>query len=406
MPVYYYKARDNSGKAVTGTVEASSRETAGEHIENLGALPILIQEQAAGSSEAIKLSDFFGGNVKSEDMIMFTFQISTLIGAGIPLLTSLETLSKQIENRTLRSVLQQATRDVESGNPLSESLAKHPGVFPAIYANMIRAGEASGNLQEIFIHLGEMIEHEEEVRAKIGAALRYPKMVVFALGLAFAIVITFVMPRFVSVFNQFKLALPLPTRILIGMNTIILDYWAPVLIGIVLVFFLIKWMINTPKGRYWWDSVKLNLPIFGPLFLKVALSRFTYMMGILNRSGIPIIENLQLTAMSIGNDVVSEAIQSIRKSVSEGKGFEEPMKNIKLFTPLVVQMVAVGETSGELDDVLLKVSRYYDMEVDYGTRHLSTYLEPVLTLLIGIAVLFFALAIFLPMWDLTKIAGR
>jgi type II secretory pathway component PulF len=269
---------------------------------------------------------------------------------------------------------------------------------------MIRAGEASGKLEEIFSRIAEMAEHEAETREKIKTAVRYPKMVLFALGLAFLIVIVFVVPQFVKIFSQFKVALPLPTRMLIGLNTLIQGYWMYCAGVIALLSIAAVWYVRTPQGRHLWDTMKIKVPVVGPLFLKASLSRFANILGLLNQSGLPIIENLQITAKTIGNVIIAEAIDTIRESVYRGTGLAEPMKKNKLFTPLVIQMVAVGETSGMLDETLPKVAKFYDMEVENETKKLALYIEPLLTVVLGAAVLFFALAIFLPMWDMTKFA--
>jgi type II secretory pathway component PulF len=299
----------------------------------------------------------------------------------------------------------QAARDIEGGGTLSESLAKHPKVFPTLYTNMIRAGEASGQLEKIFTRLGELVEHESETREKIKSALRYPKMVLGALVVAFIIIMTFVVPRFTVVFAKFKIALPLPTKIMIAINAIIQGYWV-FLVGIVVLSIIFtRWFITTSLGRYYWHYLQIKLYVVGSILQKAALSRFAHILGTLIQSGLPIIENLHITSMAVGNDVISGAVRKIRDGVQAGKGLAESMKDITLFTPLVVQMIAIGETTGELDTMLLKVSRYYDMEVDYGTKKLSSYIEPLLTLALGMMVLFFALAVFMPMWDLTKIAG-
>jgi len=406
VPLYSYKARDITGKLVTGNINAASQDMAGEKIDSMGYIPVSIREQLMSSPAQLDISELITKKVKSEDLIMFTFQMSTLIGAGIPILTALKTLSKQVENRIIKNIVTQATHDVEQGNTLSDSLEKHPDVFPKLYVNMIRAGELSGTLQDIFVQLGKITEHETETREKIESALRYPKMVAVALIIAFIIVLTFVVPRFVEIFKQFKIALPLPTKMLIVMNTIVQNYWVIILVAISALIVILKIALSTKKGRFYWDYLKIKAPVTGPLFLKSALSQFTHMMGILNKSGLPILDNLKITAESIGNNVISEAIKKIRESIKEGKGLAAPMQELNLFTPLVVQMVAIGEQSGHLDEVLLKVSNYYDSEVKHGIKHLSTYVEPVFTLVLGVMVLFFALAIFMPMWDLTKIAGR
>ncbi len=406
MPQYRYKARSSDGELISGMVEAPSSEAAGSIIDQKGHVPVSIQEDTRSPSDSFNIADYFGSKITSDDMVMLTFQMSTLLGAGIPLLTGLRILAKQISNKKLKKILETAARDIEAGSSLSESLAKHPRVFPPVYANMIYAGEVSGQLEEIFIRLGEMAEHDAEIREKIKTALRYPKMVLAALVVAFAIIMWFVIPRFVGIFEQFDIALPLPTKIMIGLNTIFNNYWFVCLIVVGGAIAAIRWMLTTDRGRYYWHYIQITMPILGPVYQKAALSRFTNMLGTLLQSGLPIIDNLHITSQAIGNDVIAEAIRDIRDSIQEGRGLAEPMGTSRFFTPIVVQMVSIGETTGQLDAILLKVSRYYDMEVDYTTKRLGSYIEPVLTLLLGLMVMFFAMAVFLPMWDMTKIAGR
>jgi type II secretory pathway component PulF len=404
VTVYSYKARDIKGDIISGTVEAPTIESAGEQLDRLDYTPVAIKEEAPPSPFSASIAGFFGERVTTDDMTMFTFQMSTLIGAGIPLIACLNTLVEQIKNPALRNILMQASKDIEEGSSLSASLAKHSNVFPELYINMIRAGEASGRLQEIFERMGVMVEHEAQTRNKIKEATRYPKLVLITLGLAFVVLVTFVIPKFVMIFERFKLELPLPTRVLIVLNMIVQNYWYFAVIAVTLSIFLFKWCINTPKGRHVWDNFKIEVPILGPLSLKVAMSRFAHILGMLNQSGLPIIENLRLTAMTIGNVVISKALHNIRENIQEGRGLSESMQEHKIFTPLVVQMVSVGESSGTIDEILNKVSRYYDLEVDQGTKKFATHIEPLLIVVLGVTVLFFALAIFLPLWDLTGIA--
>ena len=402
MAVYQYKARDEKGNAINGTVEAATVDLAGAQLESLGYIPISIKEQPP--SVFFNVSELFVRSIPPEEIIFFTFQISTLIGAGIPLLDCLRTIAPSIKNSPFRAIIEQAGRDIEGGSSFSESLDKHSKILPEIYINMVRAGEASGKLEEIFRRIAEIAEHEAETREKVKTAMRYPKLVLTALGLAFAVVVGFVVPRFVIIFKQFKVELPLPTRILIGLNALVQSYWMFLLAGMIAVSIFFMWYIRTAGGKHRWDMLKIKTPILGQLFLKAALSRFTNILGLLNQSGLPIIENLQITAQTIGNVVISQAIDTLRESVNRGSGLAEPMKQFSFFTPLVIQMVSVGETSGMLDETLRKVSKYYDMEVENETKRLATYIEPVLTVFLGIMVLFFALAIFLPMWDMTKFA--
>jgi type II secretory pathway component PulF len=405
MSNYRYKARDKHGKAVFGFIEAPGVEAAGGRLTEIGYIPVSLTEE---KGKKFVIPDFSAAfqKVKSTDLIMFSYQFSTLLGAGIPILDGLKTLSLQTRNKQLKDILDQASTAIEEGNSLSETLARHPSVFPEIYVNMIRAGEVSGRLEEIFLRLANLTEHEAETKSSLKAATRYPKMVVLTLTVALTIMLVFVMPRFALMFSRFKIALPLPTRILIWLNHFMQNYWFFILACIIIPVILFQIYIRTPQGRFAWDNIKIKMPILGPLFLKIAMSRFTHIMGTLNRSGIPIIENLAITAKTVGNAVISKAIDKIREGVHEGKGLAEPMKETNLFTPMVVQMISVGETSGALDEVLPKVTEFYDREVEYSTKNLSSMVEPVLILCLGSIILFFALAIFLPLWELTSIARR
>lgn len=405
MSNYRYKARDKYGKAVLGIIEAPSAEAAGGRLSELGYIPISLTEER---ETKLELPDFFAGfkKVQPDDLIMFSYQFSTLIGAGIPILESLKTLSAQAKNTKLKEILSQAAVAIEEGSSLSDAFARHPSVFPDIYVNMVRAGEVSGRLEEIFLRMAALAEHESETKNRLKAATRYPKMVVATLAVALTIMLVFVIPRFALMFSRFKIVLPLPTRILIWLNHFIQNYWYGILAGIIIPIVLLKIYIRTPQGQFAWDSLKIKIPILGPLFLKLAMSRFTHVLGTLNRSGVPVIENLAITANTIGNAVISRAVEKIRNSVQEGKGLADPMKETNLFTPMVVQMVSVGETSGTLDEVLPKVTEFYDREVEYSTKNLSSMVEPVLVFFLGLIILFFALAIFLPLWELTSIAKR
>lgn len=405
MGIYHYKARDQQGRAISGIMDAPSIEAVGDRLSELGYIPILLTE--VKGKRATKFSQLFQlKKLKPEDLIMFCYQFSTLFGAGIPILNALKTLSLQTKNRWLKEILEKTAKAIEEGSSLSEALARFPWAFPEIYVNMIKAGEVSGRLEEIFLRLAQLAEHEAETKNRLKAATRYPKMVLLTLTLALAIMLLFVIPRFAMMFSRFKIALPLPTRILIGLNHIIQNNWYIILICLLLPFIIFQIYVRTPQGRFTWDLLKIKIPLLGPLFLKVAMSRFTHIMGILNRSGIPIIENLALTAKTIGNAVISQGVEKIQEAAQQGKGLAEPMKQTNLFTPMVVQMIAVGENSGTLDEVLPKVTEFYDREVEYSTKNLSSIVEPILIFFLGIVILFFALAIFLPLWELTAIARR
>jgi len=268
---------------------------------------------------------------------------------------------------------------------------------------MIQAGEAAGTLDEILDRLAAMTEREKDTRARIKAATRYPKMVIIAISAAFIVLATFVIPRFAAMFTKFGGILPLPTRVMIGINHIIHNYWYLMLAVTAAIALGFYWYTNTKKGRLSWDGLMLRVPVFGSLFLMITMSRFTHMLGMFMRSGVSILDTLKITSAAVGNTVISREVQKLRESVIGGSGLAQPLKESGIFTPMVVQMISVGEQAGKLDEMMAKVSRYYDLDVEYTIKNLSTLIEPVLIIIIGGMVLFLAMAIFLPMWDMASL---
>ncbi|NQT55930.1 MAG: type II secretion system F family protein, partial [Desulfobacteraceae bacterium] len=398
MPIYKYKARDKFGKAVTGVMEALDSEMAASQVDDLGYIPVSIQEK---KKDVISL-DFLQRYIKVsvEDLILFSRQLSTLFSAGIPLLSGLNTLAEQTENKRMKETINTVRNDVEGGSSLSDALRKHPRVFSALYVGMIQAGETAGTLDEILDRLATITEHEKDTRARIKEATRYPKMVITAISAAFIVLVTFVIPKFATMFNKLGGTLPLPTRVMININHIIHHYWYLMVVVTAAIVLGFRWYTNTRSGRLKWDGLKLRIPVFGPLFLKIAMSRFTHILGMLMRSGVPILDILEITSATVDNTVIIQEIHKLRESVMEGSGLSQPLKKSGIFTPTVTQMISVGEQSGKLDEMMDKVSKYYDLEVEYTIKNLSTLIEPVLIVVIGGMVLFLALAIFLPMWDM------
>lgn len=403
MPNFKYKVRDRNGQAISGIIDAPSQQSAGEMLFNQGYFPILIEEEKKDVS--LSLSNFFKRfkKVKMEELIFFSQQLSTLYKAGLPLLTGLGSLSEQTENKRLKPVIEDLCRKIEGGSALYEALSRHTDIFSPIYINMVRAGETSGRLGESLDRFVILAERELKTRQKVKEAMRYPKIVIFSLVIAFAILITFVIPRFAQMFARFNTPLPLPTRIMIGINNFFHSYWYIILIGLIGIPILIKHYITTEKGKYLWDRLKTRIPMFGVLFLKIALSRFSYLFVLLNRSGVPILQTLEITSSTIDNVILSKSIMEITQKVKEGMSLNDAMKESGRFTPLVIQMVSIGESSGTLDEMLMRVTEYYDLEVDNAIKRLSTYIEPTLTVFLGIVVLFLALAVFLPWWDMASL---
>jgi type II secretory pathway component PulF len=386
-----------------GTLEAPTLQSAGEELYRLGYLPISVEK--AGEASQFNLSDWLNRfkKVRLEEIVVLSQQISTLYKAGLPLLTGLSNLKNQIENKTLQKVLDRVCRDIEAGNPLFASLAKHPGVFSTIYINMIRAGETSGRLGESLDRFITLAERELKTREKLREATRYPKIVIFSVAVAFVVLIVFVIPRFATTFAQFNAPLPLPTRVMILINNIFQTYWYLVLGGLLGIFIFTKRYLQTANGRHLWDKVKIRIPVLGPLFLKIGLSRFSNTFGMLNQSGIPILQALEITSSTVDNVPLSQSIERVRQKVREGSSLTEALKESGKFTPLVVQMISIGESSGTLDEMLIRVTDYYDIEVDNAMKKLPTYIEPALTLVLGGVVLLLALAVFLPWWNMASL---
>lgn len=404
MPQYTYKARDKNGALHEGVMEARGREAVADQLANQGFIPVDIKEQA----QPILRADLFAGftRIKAQDLIILSRQLATLLSAGVPFIQTLTTLEKQTENPRLRDAITQVRKDIETGMTFSDALAKHPKIFSKMYVSMIRAGETAGILDQILNRLALLAEHDAETHARVKAAVRYPLIVVVAISIAFTFLVSFVIPKFAAIFAGFKTELPLPTRILIGINHIVQNYWYLILLGIGGLIWGGVWYIRTPQGRWQWDRLKLKLPIFGILFRKVALSRFARVFSALQKSGLSMMLTLDIAAEIVGNVVIARAVEEMRESLRAGKGIVLPMESSKLFPPLVVQMVAVGEETGQLDVMLNKVSDYYDMDVEYALKNLSTMIEPILLLFVGGMVLFLALGIFLPMWNMMSLFNK
>ena len=400
MTNFKYKARDKFAKLVSGVIASDTNDQAAKKLQEMGYTPISIQEVKGVRPEEV-LKKF--RRVKLEEINTFTRQLYSLQKAGLPLLDSLDVIAQQTRNEYFSLIIQQVARDVRGGMNLSESLRRHPKVFDDIYVNMIKSAETGGAMVEILGRLTELIEQEIDTRQRISAATRYPMIAFFTLVLGFLIVVTFVIPRFASLYSQFDAALPLPTRILIGLNLVIRRFWYLFILGLGGAVFGFISFIRSEKGKAIWDNFKLKIPVFGQLIYMLVMSRFARVTSILMKSGVPILDVLGLVRNISNNVIIARAIDNIRKSVNQGKGMSEPMKISGLFPPIVVQMVSVGERTGRMDELLLNVADYYDRESGYMIKNLTTYIEPILIFLLGVMVLVMALGIFMPMWNLINV---
>lgn len=401
MPVFAYKAINTHGIIVEDSLEAATIGAAGDKLRSIGYHPLQIKNKNAG----LNLEIFSNKpKIKPDDVIVFTRQLVVLLKAGVPLLSCLDALAEQAENESMREIIMQIYVDIESGISFSEALNKHPQAFEKMYINTIRAGEMGGALDKVLKRLAELMEFDRETKSQVKSAMRHPTIIVISLVVAFISLMLFVVPKFIDMFSKLGVNLPLPTRILIGTYEIISGYWYIVggVLSIAIIAF--KMWVKTPAGAYKWDFVKLKMPIFGSLIMKSTMSRFTRMLETLNSSGLPILQALDIVASTVGNEVVGKEIEKAALGVRKGDGLAVPLKQSNLFPPMVIRMIAIGEQSGSLDEMLLNISGHYDVEVDYAVKSLSSMIEPIITIALGVIVLFLALAIFLPMWDLTSLA--
>lgn len=404
MATFEYKARDKSGKVVSGVADASSSETVAQNIRKLGYTIISIDVKHTAFS-GFKFFERFS-KVKSSDIALFCRQLATLIDAGIPILSSLDSINEQINNPILKDALSQIVVEIRGGASLATAMAKHPKCFNSTFISMVEAAEASGTLPETLLRLTNLLDYEEETKRKIRAATRYPIAVTSALVIAFLILTVVVLPRYAKIYSKFDIELPLPTKALLGINFVITNYWYVLLFIFLAVVFGFSFYINTKRGRLKWDSLRLRLPIFGPLLLQISLSRFMRVAGIMLKTGVPILKTFDHVAAVAGNVSVANSIYKLKEHVNIGKDMAYGMRQDKIFPPITVQMVSVGEESGRLDELLLKTSDFFDSQTDVTIQSLTSMLEPILILFLGFGVLTMALAVFLPMWNLVTIIKR
>ncbi|HNX68520.1 MAG TPA: type II secretion system F family protein [Candidatus Omnitrophota bacterium] len=400
---FLYKARDNFGNVTEGKMTADSDLDVSAKLRQQGMTPVWIRPEGADLSTEFLLKF---RRLKIADINAFTREFYTLIKAGLTAIASLEVISEQDRNPVLKRMVDGLITSIRGGASISDSLARYPKIFTPLYVNMFRAGETSGRIEEILERLMYLGEAEEKLRLRVKSALRYPTIVLSAIVLAFLALTNFIIPRFAKLFAQSNVELPLPTRILLGIHDVMQHYGVFIAIGAVAAGILIVRFAQTPSGKLLFDRVWLKVPVLGPLILKAEMSRFARVMAILLQSGIAALKALEIAYGSADNRVVAGAIEKIRVSVTEGTGMTQPMKESGIFPPSVVRMVRVGEETGKIDELLLKVSDYYDMQVDYIVSNLMVLIEPMLIVILGLMVLVLALGMFLPMWNMISLFRR
>lgn len=400
MGTFRYKVRDKFGKALTGVMNGESKDSVARSLESMGYAPISIE--GLKEIKTLGMLNIFK-KVSLEELNLFMTQLLTLQRAGLPILTGLNAVNEQTNNKYFNSVIRQIMTDIEGGGSLSSAFANHPDVFNELYVNMIKAGESSGALDDMLQRLSQLGEDELLMRSRVKSAVRYPMIVIGAIFAALFVVLGFVIPRFAALFSGFKVKLPLPTRILLGLSGFLTKFWFLAIIIMAGAIFGFAKFINSKNGRLAWDSFKLKIYVFGRLNLMIIMARFCRVTAILLKSGLPVLQIFELVKKTVGNVVVECSIENIRNSVAEGKTISDPMKVSGLYPPIVVQMVAIGEETGKIDELLMRVAEYYDSQIEYMLKNLTALIEPILIFFLGGIVLMMSLAIFLPMWDMVQL---
>ncbi|UCE30193.1 MAG: type II secretion system F family protein [Burkholderiales bacterium] len=402
MPAYEYSGRDASGASVSGTLDVGSPEAAASALLGRGITPVRIepaQAQASGSAGGIRL---FGerGHLSSVELQMFSRQLHALLRAGLPILRALGAMKDSATRPALGRLMEQLTSSLDQGREFSAALARHPKDFPALYLAMIRVGEQTGRLDDVLKRLGDWLEFERRTRERVQAALRYPGFVITAMLLALVVVNLFVIPRFASVYRGMRVDLPWITQILIGISEFVTVAWPALLATVAIAVFGFRGWRRTDAGLLAWDRFALTLPVAGRILRNAALGRFARSLGMTLRSGLPAAQGIGLVAQSVGNAYIARRLERVHGGIDRGESLLRACAGTEAFTPLVLQMIAVGEESGALDEMLDHVADFYEQDVEYDVQRLSSAIEPILVTVLGMVVLVLALGVFLPIWDL------
>ncbi len=396
MPVFEYTARNAAtGQILKGTLDVPSKDEVLKHIKQQKMIMVNVREQPKA------LSFSFGrASIKTRDIVIFTRQFATMINAGLPLVQSLDILAKQTENPALGDVTRQVVFDVESGHTLADAFSKHPKAFTELYVNMVAAGEAGGILDTILMRLATFLEKSDALIRKVKGAMVYPGVIFSVAGIAVATLLIFVIPTFQKMFASVGMELPLPTRIVIGMSDFLINYWWVLILMIAGGVYGFRQYYATSDGRKKVDQMMLNAPVLGDLLRKSAVSRFTRTLGTLISSGVSILDGLEITAKTAGNRVIHDAVMESRNSIAGGETIAGPLEKSKVFPPMVISMIAVGEQTGGLDEMLSKIADFYDEEVDVAVSALLSLMEPMMIVVLGVIVGGMVVAMYLPIFDM------
>lgn len=397
---YDYKVRDRTGNLVTGQLAGDSETLVLEKLRQMGMTPVEVKKANAGLKMEINLRP---GRVKLKQVAIFCRQFATMVNSGLPILRALSILADQTESKELAKVLVQARTDVEQGSSLSAAMGKHPKAFSNTFIAMVKAGETGGVLDDVLLQLADQIEKEVSLRRQIKSAMTYPVVVVALVVLIMSAMLLFIVPQFETIYGSLGSKLPLPTTILLGASRVFTKYWWMVIIASVGAAILFKRYKKSDAGRARIDALKIRVPVFGPLFHKVAIARFSSTLSMLMRAGVPILQALEIVKDTVNNQVISSAVEDVKTSVREGESIAKPLGKHKVFPPMVVQMMAVGEETGAVDTMLDKVSEFYNQEVKATVEALTSLIEPLLIAIIGGAVGAAVVALYMPMFNIINV---
>jgi type IV pilus assembly protein PilC len=399
MPdTYAYKVRDRGGNLISGTLVADNEALVLQRLREQGLTPLEVGKQSRGFN--IELTK---KKVKLKELSVFSRQFATMINSGLPILRALSILADQTSNGELARVLNECRLDIEQGSSLSAAIQKHPKVFSNLFVSMVKSGETGGSLDSVLLRLADMIENEVKLRGKIKSAMTYPIAVVALVSLIMSGMLLFVVPQFKSIYAQLGGSLPMPTRVLLALSEIFKKYWYIVIAAVFAGRFFFRRWKATPNGREAVDAFKLRVPVFGTLFHKTALARFAGTLSMLLRSGVPILQALDIVSETVNNRTIAKAVQDVQGSVREGESMAKPLAKHKVFPPMVVQMIAVGEETGQVDVMLEKVATFYNQEVEASVDALTSLIEPLLIAVIGGAVGAAVIALYMPMFNIIKL---
>mgnify|MGYP002713180756 CR=1 FL=1 len=403
---FEYKARGRTGEALTGVIDAPSKEAVATQLTNDGLTPIqILAKVGTGTTKdngAIQRFRQRPPNI--DDLIFLSRQMYALMKAGVPMLRAIGGLAESARNERLREVLRSIRDDLESGRALSACLARHPKVFSSLYVSIMQVGETTGQMDEAFMQMARYLEQEKHTRARIRQAMRYPVIVLGAIAIAMVIINLFVIPAFAQMFANARMELPWATKLLLGMSAFFVDYWLHLLVALIGGGLLLRHYLQTEHGAYRWDRIKLRFPIIGPIVLRSILARFSRAFAISFKAGVPLVAALSTVANAVDNHFVGEKVRGMRNGIERGDSLTRTAAATGLFTTVILQMLSVGEETGSVDGMLLEAADFYEREVDYDLKYLSDALEPILIVAVGVMVLILALGVFLPMWEMAQLA--